>query len=154
MTSATPNIGARPRAPGGARGGAARNGDTVLLIGSTGFLGRELLFQLLTETTAEITCVIRARDQRGADARLREMVAGIFGAQGWDSVRGRVHAVSGDVTAHDLGIDAKTLTRLIRTTTHIIHGAASVRFDLPIDQARRINGKGTLRVLDVARRAS
>ena len=153
MTSATLHVGARPRARGGARNGGARKGDAVLLIGSTGFLGRELLFQLLTRSAAEITCVIRARDQQGATARLHEMVSGLFGDQGWETVRDRVHAVCGDVTAHDLGIDRRTLDRLIRTTTHIIHGAASVRFDLPLTQARRINGQGTLRVLDVARRA-
>jgi len=152
MTSTTSHIGARPRARS-ARNTGARTGDAVLLIGSTGFLGREVLFQLLTGTSADVTCVIRARGNKDADSRLREMVSSLFGAQAWDTVRDRLCAVPGDVTAPDLGLQRNTLERLVRMTTHIIHGAASVRFDLPLAQARRINGTGTLRVLDLARRA-
>lgn len=124
-----------------------------MLTGSTGFLGRELLAQLLTDTRADLTCIVRAAGPREARQRLRGTITDLFGADGWETVRPRVRAVPGDVTRAGLGVEARTLDGIVNRTTHIVHGAASVRFDLTLAQARRINGTGTLRVLDVARRA-
>ena len=125
----------------------------VLLTGVTGFLGRELLYQLLTETRANVTCLVRAADEREAGSRLAGTLVDLFGPDGPDAVADRVRAVRGDVTRPALGLSKRTRADLVRTTTHVIHGAASVRFDLEIGAARRINGGGTVAVLEFARDA-
>ena len=125
----------------------------MLLTGVTGFLGRELLYQLLTETRADVTCLVRAADQAEASSRLATTLVELFGADGPDAVAERVRAVRGDVTRPALGLSRSVRAGLIRTTTHVIHGAATVRFDLEIGAARRINGSGTMAVLDFARAA-
>jgi thioester reductase-like protein len=125
----------------------------VLLTGVTGFLGRELLYQLLTETRADVTCLVRAADQEEASSRLAATLVELFGADGPDAVAERVRAVRGDVTRPALGLSRSVRAGLIRTTTHVVHGAATVRFDLEIGAARRINGGGTMAVLEFARDA-
>jgi thioester reductase-like protein len=122
----------------------------VLLTGVTGFLGRELLCQLLTDTPAEVVCLIRADSSAAATKRLQAIVAQLFGPEGWAAVRDRVTAVRGDVEQPDLGLGPRSRERLIRRCTHIIHGAASVRFDLQLSEARRINVLGTSAMLDLA----
>src|SRR3982074_994316 len=42
----------------------------VLLTGATGFLGRQVLRELLATTSVHVNCLVRARDDREADARL------------------------------------------------------------------------------------
>jgi len=117
---------------------------TVLLTGVTGFLGRELMAQLLTDDDARITCLVRAADDAEAAQRLRGTVDDVFGAGAWRTVWHRVNAVRGDVTRPSLGLSRSDRARLVRTTTHLVHGAASVRFDLPLSQARRINVAGAV----------
>ena len=141
--------GAPARIPRRNRAAAPR----VLLTGVTGFLGRELLYQLLTETRADVTCLVRAAGEQQATARLATTLVELFGADGPDAVADRVRAVRGDVTQPALGLSRRARSELSRTTSHVIHGAASVRFDLDIGAARRINGGGTVAVMEFARDA-
>ena len=125
----------------------------VLLTGVTGFLGRELLYQLLTETRADLICLVRAHDEAAAQARLRTVAEELFGAEGWNQARRRVHAVRGDVIRSRLGLDRRTHSQLVRRITHVLHGAASVRFDMSITDARRINARGAIAIVDFAHAA-
>ena len=126
---------------------------SVLLTGVTGFLGQELFCQLLTQTPARVTCLIRGAEDGGAERRLVRVVERLFGPDAWLEVAPRVSAVEGDVTRPDLGLANRARDRLARTTTHLLHGAASVRFDLPITDARHINVGGTINAADFAERA-
>src|SRR5437867_7807828 len=123
---------------------------TVLLTGASGFLGRELLAQLLTETAADVVCLVRATDTAEARHRVQSILEQLFGRNGCAAARGRVSAVRGDVTRPDLGLERCSRERLIQRSTHMIHGAASVRFDLPLAEARRVNVLGTKAMLDLA----
>ena len=125
---------------------------SVLLTGVTGFLGQELLCQLLTETPAHVTCLVRSGRDAGAGDRLVSVVERLFGPGSWQAVKPRVSAVEGDVTHPNLGLSPRVRDRLARTTTHLVHGAASVRFDLPLSEARRINAGGTIHAADFAER--
>ncbi len=55
--------------------------------------------------------------------------------------------MAGDVTLAGLGLDPDQTRELERTVTHIIHGAADVRFVAPLADARKINVEGTRNVL-------
>jgi thioester reductase-like protein len=129
---------------------APRSNPAVLLTGVTGFVGQELLSQLLTDSAAEVTCLIRADDAGMAGARLQEIIRRLFGRGAWIDVRERVRAVAGDITLPGLGLDRRTRAQLVRRTTHMLHSAASVRFDLPLAEARRVNVRGTRSMLDLA----
>jgi long-chain acyl-CoA synthetase len=62
---------------------------------------------------------------------------------------GRAVAIAGDLTAPRLGLGERH-DQIAAGVGTVIHSAASVAFDLPIEEARAINVEGTRRVLDFA----
>jgi long-chain acyl-CoA synthetase len=108
----------------------------VLLTGATGFLGMEVLARLLERTDHDVVCVIRG----DADARLEEVLATLY-SEGTPH-RDRVEAVAGDLTG---GIASTGPIDIV------CHCAASITFDLPLDEARSINVEGTRQMLRIAR---
>jgi len=122
---------------------------TLLLTGATGFVGMELLARLVKAPAASaepVLALIRADDDAHATRRLHETLRSVFGAV--EPYAGRVTAVAGDLERPGLGIDPM----LAETVSEIIHGAASVSFELALDRSRAINLEGTRRVLMFARR--
>jgi thioester reductase-like protein len=120
----------------------------ILLTGATGFVGMTVLARLLAEGR-EVHCLIRAADDAEADTRLRAVLARV---QAPDS--GRAVAVAGDITSPQLGLSDEAHTRLADSVGSVIHSAASISFDLPIEEARAINVHGTHRVLDLAHKVA
>ncbi len=55
-----------------------------------------------------------------------------------------------DLTLPGLGLDARRREEIAEHVDEIIHSAASVSFDLPLDEARTVNVEGTRRVLELA----
>ena len=116
----------------------------LLLTGATGMVGREVLARAVTDDRFErIHCLVRPTQAESAQRRLSAVLRGL----GLAPDR-RVRAVPGDITNRGLGLGPRSL----RGVTHIVHGAATVAFDNPLETARRINVDGTGHVLDVARR--
>ncbi len=124
---------------------------TVLLTGATGFVGMELIARYLERTDRDVVVLIRARSDEAARGRLDGVLTNLFGyrAERYD---GRVTAVAGELTAPRLGLSHARWERLAAEADTIVHGAASVSFDLPLDQARAINLDGTRRMLELAAR--
>jgi thioester reductase-like protein len=120
------------------------NHRPILLTGATGFVGMTVLARLL-DAGHEVHCIIRAADDAEADARLRAVLARVDAP-----ARGRAVAVAGDLTRERLGLGERH-DALAASVGAVIHSAASVSFDLAIDEARAINVQGTRRVLDFAR---
>jgi nucleoside-diphosphate-sugar epimerase len=65
---------------------------------------------------------------------------------------GRVHPLAGDLRLPALGVDESVWAQLRPRLTAILHCAAEIRFDLPLDDARQTNVEGTRTILNLARR--
>jgi nucleoside-diphosphate-sugar epimerase len=115
----------------------------ILLTGATGFLGMEVLIRLLERTDREVLCLVRAPHQRAADRRLADVLATLYRDPGRHA--GRVHALPGDLTGD--------LPAVGRELDLVCHCAASISFDLPLEQARRVNVRGTKAMLDLGSEA-
>jgi len=119
------------------------NEELILVTGATGFLGVQLVRELLErKPNATLALLIRNR-------------AGQSGQQRADSFiplaeRSRVQVFSGDVSQPNCGLDPAAYGRLSAEATRVIHSAATVRFDHSLDEARRINVEGTRHILDFA----
>jgi thioester reductase-like protein len=122
--------------------------DAVLLTGATGFLGIELLVRYLERTDRTIYALVRATDARHADERMRETLVAAFGEA--KPYAGRVRAIAGDITAPGMGLDPAVASEVAQAVTEIVHGAASVSFDLDLDASRRVNVEGTRELLEFA----
>src|SRR5829696_6646232 len=89
------------------------------------------------------------KDMLGAAALrgLREKLGDDFD----DRVSAKVRILEGDVHAPSLGLGEEDLTELAREVDVVIHSAASVIFDAPLDAAVDSNVRGTLGLLKLAR---
>jgi thioester reductase-like protein len=127
---------------------AARPPGDLLLTGSTGFLGMELLARLLEETDRRVWAPVRATDDAEAEARLRATLTTLLPDPGMYSER--VVAFAADLTQPGLGLEAQRRDEIAEQVDEIIHSAASVSFTLPLEEARAINVEGTRRMLELA----
>jgi thioester reductase-like protein len=134
----------RPRT----RASRRRGGDALLLTGATGFVGAELLARYVQLTDRTIYVLIRADDARHAAERLRETLRCALGSA--EPHLQRVRALAGDITHDGLGLDPQHALEAAGEISEIVHGAASVSFDLALEPARAINVHGTRRMLEFA----
>ncbi|THY91214.1 hypothetical protein D6C92_06385 [Aureobasidium pullulans] len=63
-----------------------------------------------------------------------------------------VQVIEGDLCTPDLGLQRDVYADLARRVTHIIHCAASIDFDLPLQEATRSNVDTTMNILELARK--
>jgi thioester reductase-like protein len=119
------------------------NDELILVTGATGFLGVQLVRELLLrQPQARLALLIRDRPGQPGQQRADLIVP--------PADRSRVDVYSGDVAQPNCGLAAAALDRLAAETTRVIHSAATVRFDHSLAEARQINVEGTRRLLDFA----
>src|SRR5689334_1422523 len=108
----------------------------------------EVLARFLERSDDHVVALVRAEDDEQAAARLRATLeAACLDA---DAHEDRVTAVAGDLTAPRLGLGDRW-EPLAERVGAIIHGAASVAFDLSLEESRHVNVGGTRQMLELAR---
>ena len=134
-------------------------GRRIAITGATGFLGTALterVLRCLPET--DVVLVVRP-GRRGANdrverdvlrndcfQRLRRELGDRFDAE----AARRVTAVAGDVTLDGLGLDDAG-RQILSSCSTVIHSAATVSFDAPLDAAVEVNLLGPARVATALR---
>jgi thioester reductase-like protein len=126
------------------------NQTAVLLTGATGLVGGELLPRLLaSRPNSLIYCIIRPRNLETLEERRSKLLD-------WAEITGedaeRVIALEGDVTKSDLGLGERYVS-IAREVREIFASAANIRFDLELEEARRINRDGLRHLIDFAFKA-
>jgi HAD superfamily hydrolase (TIGR01490 family) len=133
----------------------ALGGRQFFITGATGFLGTALVERLLRVIPdCRVVLLIRpgrrsTAEQRAAKEilkndcfdRLREQHGDQFDTE----VASRVSAVAGDVTTDGLGLDDDGM-QLLSQCDIVVHSAATVSFDSPLDTAVEVNLLGPSRV--------
>ena len=120
----------------------------VLLLGGTGFLGIYLLNQLLVQTDAGITVLVRG-GLNGED-RLRKQYEYYFGEGSYKQYQSRIQIVHGDLTKKCMGITPKEYETLVRSTDAVVNSAAFVKHMGKGDDFASINVKTVDTVLEFA----
>ena len=128
----------------------------IAVTGSTGFLGTALVERLLRcVPDCELVLLVRP-GRRGADDRVRREVLKndcfdrlrreLGGQAPFDAMTARrVRGLAGDVSVDGLALDDEGRT-LLASCDLVIHSAATVSFDSPLDTAVEVNLLGPVRV--------
>jgi len=121
------------------------------ITGGTGLVGTNLIPRILKAfPESTITLLVRGEDEADADQRVSTIVSMVGKEYDIPDAQQRIDGMLGDVGLDHCGLSTQQLSELIAKTTHIIHGAATIRFDHPLDEARAINCGGTRRMLAIA----
>lgn len=127
----------------------------TFITGGTGLIGGEMIPRLLNDDADGIVKVlVRGGSGEEAAARLDGTLRHLFKEADLHRARARVTALHGDITIDRLGLSSRDFDGLAEEVTHVIHSAATTRFDLPYTEAHAVNVEGTRRVLALARRAA
>jgi amino acid adenylation domain-containing protein/thioester reductase-like protein len=123
----------------------------VLLTGGTGYFGVFLLEQLIAQTTADVYCLVRAKDQAGGLARLKASCEQ-YEVPWDDRFDRRVKAVNGDLSRPLLGLSPDEFEDLAKLVDVIYHNGALVNFSMPYSALKAPNVDGTVEILRLASR--
>jgi long-chain acyl-CoA synthetase len=98
----------------------------------------------------EVVALVRGRDLAEAREKVRAALASVA-PSGADAADGRLTVCLGSLGTPGLGLAPADRDRILSTCDRFLHGAATVRFDLPWAEAEAVNVGGTKAVLDLAR---
>ena len=121
---------------------------SILLTGSTGFLGTSLCADLLNACAMPIYVLVRATSDAEALHRLRE--AWQHDDTLYRAIGAHVHPVLGDFTKPGLDLDAQSASMLRQSVTHVFHVGAEVGFQKSGAELDAVNTEGTRNTLDFA----
>jgi fatty acyl-CoA reductase len=132
------------------------SGATVLLTGVTGFLGTAILEKLLRSVPGCRVVTLVRPGRHGAGRRVRDEVLASRAfaplrerlGEGWEAaLSGRLLPVGGDLGRPGLGLDEDGL-RALSAVDVVVHSAAEVAFDSPLDAALRTNVGGAVGLVE------
>lgn len=125
--------------------------NSIVVTGATGFLGGVLLQRLLSDQSIEsIICPVRADSPKHATERGNDRLVTLLGDEQASVDAPRVRWIKSDLEERRLGWDSTTWRTVATATAEVFHCAASVSFDLPLDEATRINVDGTKHMHELA----
>lgn len=133
-----------------APGPPARHGspDHILLTGATGYLGPFLLERLLRDTTARVTCLVRAAEPDDGLRRVRDALraAGLWR----DAFADRIGVLPGNLAQPGLGLTADDFALLAAKVDEIYHAGAAVNILPAYRRIKPTNVDGTRDILRLA----
>jgi len=132
-------------------------GQRIAITGSTGFLGTALVERLIRSVPeCELVLLVRPGKRSSPAERARREIFRndafnrLLADRGkdafWAEIDRRVTVIAGDISSDGLGLDPEG-REIIAGCDVVMHSAATVSFDAPIDQAVEVNLLGPTRIV-------
>jgi alcohol-forming fatty acyl-CoA reductase len=135
-------------------------GKKIAITGATGFLGTALVERLLRSVPdCEVVCIVRpTRKFSPMERVMRELIRndcfdrlrGELGDKFDTHIEKHLSAIAGDVSSEGLGLDDEGRA-VLATCDVVMHSAATVSFESPLDMAVEVNLLGPTRVANAIR---
>ncbi|KZL49079.1 non-ribosomal peptide synthetase [Nodularia spumigena CENA596] len=122
--------------------------QNIFLTGATGFLGVHLLHELLEKTSANIYCLLRAKNALDGRGKLKDKLC--FYQLGKDEYSSRIIPIIGDLGENILGLSVQEFQDLASKIDVIYHNGASVNLIYPYSVLKAPNVLGTQEILRLA----
>lgn len=129
---------------------------TVLLTGATGFLGRHVCLNWLSElgsSDAKLICLVRAESDDEAHKRLQKIFESSSPEMRDDFLalsKDKLKVIAGDIALPHFGLDAETFSDLSESVDRICHVGALVNHRLSYEHLFAPNVLGTAEIIKLA----
>ncbi|MET0386461.1 MAG: thioester reductase domain-containing protein [Polyangiales bacterium] len=127
-------------------------GGGLLLTGVTGYLGGQLLHEVLETSDVSVTCLVRGENEQRARENLLRKLTWYFPTTDWARHSPRFRVVVGDVCEPELGLPKRAYEELAATHRVIINAAANVSHVGAASAFFRVNTESVARLIEFARR--
>lgn len=120
----------------------------ILITGATGFLGTQVTRLILEQTELPVIVLVRGQNLISVKHRLERIW--------WDwpnlvhEIDNRIKVLNGDLSLPKLGLIDSSYNELISSVCYIIHLAADIRLNEPLDRLRKTNVDSIQNILDLA----
>jgi thioester reductase-like protein len=127
--------------------------EVVIVTGATGNLGAFIVADVLQRpSVSEVWALVRAPGQAMAGARLSKALSDRKISL-TDEQAAKLHAIPGDLSQPNLGLDNYILEHLFTSLTCIIHSAWAVNFNLGVRSFEQQHIRGTYNLINVCLRS-
>lgn len=113
-------------------------------------LAHKSLKKIILETDDQIITIVRAESQENAILRLKRTFWETNEVK--DQIGKRITVLNGDLSAPQMNLPDSEYEFVVKNTTHIIHSAANVTPNLPLEELQKINVTGTANVIELAKK--
>ena len=104
------------------------NLETVFLTGVTGFVGANLLKELVEDKiTKKIYCIVRAKIDLSSEERFEKVINTYFDEKICEIIKEKTIILNGDLTKDDLGLSEEIVKEVFNEVKTIINCAANVK---------------------------
>ncbi len=120
----------------------------LFFTGSTGFVGRYVLEQLLTRTDYTVYCLTRAKNEA---LGVEKIIKTLKEHELWsDSFKNRIHVICGDISKPRLGLTDQDYDFIVSECDAILHNAAMVNFIYPYEALCKANVESTRQLIHMS----
>lgn len=124
--------------------------ETILLAGSTGYLGLHIIYDILKNARYKVYALVRGDNANVATKRLINKLEFQFGKKLFDQYSDRIVVVNGDITIENLGMPWNQYIDLANRIDCVINAAANVKHYGIHKDFEDVNVRGTERLINFA----